>query len=106
MTFLLVASRPTIISLFLFIFIFSDLVKAHRSLCKRIRELEHSIKEEESKMITNAGSSVVSPGVGLRVRSSGMTDGEWDVLAVKRAQRIQKVWSLNHSEICSSLITG
>ncbi|PIK56744.1 hypothetical protein BSL78_06386 [Apostichopus japonicus] len=79
----------------------NDLVKAHRSLCKRIRELEHSIKEEESKMITNAGSSVVSPGVGLRVRSSGMTDGEWDVLAVKRAQRIQKVRDLWQSvKVC------
>ncbi|KAJ8030083.1 HAUS augmin-like complex subunit 6 [Holothuria leucospilota] len=78
----------------------SILVKEYRSLSKKIRELEHSIREEEHRMIAYV-ESTNSPNVGVRVRSSGMTDGEWDVLAVKRAQRVQKVRDLWRSiETC------
>ncbi|XP_038076890.1 uncharacterized protein LOC119744812 isoform X2 [Patiria miniata] len=70
----------------------NELVKEHRSLTKQLRDLEHDIRDCLAASYDQAQARG-SP-VGRRRRSGGMTDGERQMHAVKRTQKIQKVREL------------
>ena len=71
----------------------SELVKDYRALSKTIRDLERKVRDLYAKSydLAQARGEVMSS----RRRSGARSDGEKEVLAVKRAQKLQKV-SLNY----------
>ena len=75
---------------FTFIFPFnSELVKDYRALSKTVRELERKVKDLYAKSYDQAqarGEVMTS-----RRRSGVRSDGENEVLAVKRAEKLRKV---------------
>nr|XP_006814144.1 PREDICTED: uncharacterized protein LOC100366745 [Saccoglossus kowalevskii] len=94
----------------------NDFVKNHRVLKKQIRELDRKVEDMRQKnheLNHKAGSPVP-----MRRRSGGRFEGEMEVEAIKRAQRIQKVRELwnsiedfhgnhsHHREVLDSVLNG
>ena len=68
-------------------FIYSELVRSHRSLSKSLRELERNVRSEVHLAVDR---DQTRTGLHSHRRRSG-AEYEFDVEGVKRAQKVQKV---------------
>ncbi|XP_070543417.1 HAUS augmin-like complex subunit 6 [Ptychodera flava] len=93
------------------------LTKQHRALKKEIRELERRVEERWRRNQELNGKTGGSP-LPMKRKTGGRFDGEMEVQAIKRAQKVQKVrglWSSledfhkshsQHREILDSVLGG
>lgn len=66
----------------------SELVRNHRSLSKSLRDLEREVKAEMQVAADRESSRGSLP---THKKRCGMTEYDFDVESVKRAQKVQKV---------------
>ncbi|XP_072167455.1 uncharacterized protein [Diadema setosum] len=67
-----------------------ELVSDYRRLTKQVRELEQQIRQEEALLMEQAQARG-SPSLSKRRRSGALLEAEWDMMAIKRTQQVQKV---------------